>query len=341
MEPVQLAGTTVTHATLHNFDEIERLGVRIGDTVVVEKAGEIIPKVVRVLEKMRTGKEKKVSEPKKCPVCGSPVERYWLNDKSDKATKLQNDADRGAALICTNPKCYAQELERIIHFVSKKAFDIDGMGEKIVEQLLNEGLINNPADIFTLTKGDLEPLERFAEKSADNLIKAMEKAKHVTLPRFIFGLGIRHVGEETAIALANQFRSIEKIMKATKEELETVGDVGPRVSESIFEYFQDKESQKLVDDLIRNGVIIQKQKKLETGNWKLAGKTFVLTGTLSSLSRDQAKEKIRSLGGDVSGSVSKSTDYVIAGENPGSKFDKAKELGVKTIGEGEFIQMVK
>ncbi|MFA5813156.1 MAG: NAD-dependent DNA ligase LigA [Patescibacteria group bacterium] len=334
MEPVQLAGTTVTHATLHNFDEIKRLDVRIGDTVVVEKAGEIIPKVVRVLEKMRTGKELKIKRLKDCPICGSPVEQKIVGDKKKELS---------AALFCANPKCYAQELERIIHFVSKKAFDIDGLGEKIVEQLIDEGLIKNPADIFSLTKGDLEPLERFAEKSAENLVKAIEKAKSVTLPRFIFGLGIRHVGEETAIALANQFKNIEKLMKATNEELEAVEDVGPRVSESIFEYFKNKESKKLVEELISNGVKIKKQEKIETGNpgsgskdLKLAGKTFVLTGTLSSLSRDEAKEKIRQLGGSVSGSVSKNTDYVVAGENPGSKLDRARELGVKVLSEGEF-----
>jgi len=328
MYPVKLAGTTVTHATLHNFDEIERLGVRIGDVVVVEKAGDIIPKVVRVLEKMRSSGEKKIKEPKKCPVCGSGIKRYEIGDKKEASV----------ALICTNQKCYAQELKRIIHFVSKKSFNIDGLGKKIVEQLVNEGLIKNPADIFTLTKGDLEPLERFAEKSAENLIEAIDKSKKVTLPRFIFGLGIRHVGEETAIRLAQEFGNLKKIIKATKEDLEFVGDIGPRVSNSIYEYFKDSSNLKLLDELISNGVKITNY-QLPITNKKLKNKTFVLTGTLEKLTRDEAKEKIRMLGGEVSSSVSKKTDFVVAGENPGSKYDKAKKLGVKILDEGEFLKM--
>lgn len=331
MEPVRLAGTTVTHATLHNFDEIERLDVRIGDTVIVEKAGDIIPKVVRVLEKMRTGAEKKIHEPKTCPICHSPVERKEILDKKQ---------GKSAAIFCSNTKCYAQELERLIHFVSKKGFDIDGLGEKIVEQLVDEGLIKNPADIFTLKKGDLEPLERFAEKSASNLIETVEKAKHVTLARFVYSLGIKHVGEETAIRLADHFHKLEKIMGATIEDLEQVQDIGPRVSQSIVEYFKDKENKDLVEELIENGVVIKHALPKKTDS-KLAGKTFVLTGTMPNLTRGQAEEKIRELGGNVSGSVSKKTDYVLTGENPGSKYDKAKELGVKIIDEKEFLELAK
>lgn len=331
MEPVKLAGTTVTHATLHNFDEIDRLDVRIGDTVIVEKAGDIIPKVIRVLEKMRTGKEKKVSAPKTCPICHSPVERKENLDKKQA---------KSVAIFCSNPKCYAQELERLVHFVSKKAFDIDGLGEKIVEHLVDEGLIKNPADIFTLKQGDLEPLERFAEKSAGNLIEMISKSKNVTLPRFIFSLGIQHVGEETAIRLADNFKKLEKIMSASAEDLEKVEDIGPRVSQSIVDYFKDKENQKLVSELLKNGVIIKYTPPKKT-NSKLAGKTFVLTGTLPTLTRGQVEEKIRMLGGNVSGSVSKNTDYVLAGENPGSKYDKAKELDVKIIDEKEFLQLAK
>ncbi|MBU0596564.1 NAD-dependent DNA ligase LigA [Patescibacteria group bacterium] len=330
MEPVQLAGTTVTHATLHNFDEIERLDVRIGDTVIVEKAGDIIPKVVRVLEKMRTGKELKIKRLKDCPICGSSVEQRNIGDKKKEIS---------AGLFCTNKKCYAQELKNIIHFVSKKAFNIDGMGKKIVEQLVQEGIIKNVADIFTLTKGDLEPLERFAEKSAENLVEAIEKSKKVTLPRFIFGLGIRHVGEETGIALANCFGSLKKIMSADLEELVDINDVGPRVAESIFEYFKNDDNRKLVEELIQNGVVIKKQ---ETRNKKqiFHGKIFVITGSLESMSRDEAKEKIRALGGSVSGSVGKNTDYVLVGENPGSKYDKGIELGVKILDEKKFIDIL-
>jgi len=329
MEPVQLAGTTVTHATLHNFDEIARLDVRVGDTVVVEKAGDIIPKVIRVLEKMRNGEERQMKEITVCPICKSPVSRRNITGKTEKS----------AALFCTNKSCYAQELKNITHFVSKKAFNIDGMGKKIVEQLVDEGLVKNIADIFTLTKGDLEPLERFAEKSADNLVDAIDKAKEVTLPRFIFGLGIHHVGEETAIALANQFGTLKKFIDASFEDLEQINDVGPRVAESIRGYFDDSEKKALVEELIKNGVKIQKSSPTSKKGGALSGKTFVLTGTLSTMSRDEAKEKIRTRGGSITGSVSKKTDYVVVGENPGSKYEKAQNLGVAILTEQAFLAM--
>ena len=330
MEPVRLAGTTVTHATLHNFDEIKRLDVRVGDKVVVEKAGDIIPKVVRVLGKMRTGKEKKVGEPRRCPVCGSAVERRTIADKKQ---------GKSAALFCANPRCYGQELERIAHFVGKRAFDIDGLGEKIVAQLVHEGIIKNAADIFTLIEGDLEPLDRFAEKSAGNLVRAIETAKKVTLPRFLFGLGIPQVGEETALRLADHFHTLKMIMDASLEALDAVPDVGINVARSIYEFFQDKNSRKLIDELFKNGVKVRSPKS-EVRSRKLIGKTFVLTGTLSSMTRDQAKEKIRAWGGNVSESVSKKTDYLVAGESPGSKFEKAKMLGVKIVGEEQLKRLL-
>ncbi|MFH1947465.1 MAG: NAD-dependent DNA ligase LigA [Candidatus Magasanikbacteria bacterium] len=342
MDPVQLAGTTVTHATLHNFDEIKRLDVRIGDTVIVEKAGDIIPKVVRVLDKLRDGSEKRVHEPKKCPICGGEVKRREIlsrhegRDPSEGGEKKQGAS---VGLFCGNKKCFAQELKNIIHFVSKKTFDIDGLGKKIVEQLIEEGLIKNVADIFTLTKGDLEPLERFAEKSAENLIEAIKKAKQVTLPRFIFGLGIHHVGEETGITLAKEFRSLDGIMKASLEDLQSVNDVGPRVAESIYAWFSDADNRKLLEDLKNSGVEIE-YRKPKAESRKLSGQTFVLTGSMESMSRDEAKDKIRELGGDVSSSVSKKTDYVVAGEKAGSKFDRAKELGVKLLSEEEFIKLI-
>jgi len=330
MEPVKLAGTTVTHATLHNFDEIERLGVRVGDTVVVEKAGDIIPKVVRVLDKLRTGEEKKVRQPKNCPVCHSEVQKYGL---------ATGDIKEGVALICSNNKCYAKELENIIHFVSKKAFNIDGMGEKIVEQLLDEGLIKNVADIFTLKLGDLEVLERFASKSAQNLIEAIDNAKKVTFARFIFALGILHVGVETAEKLADHFSSLQKLQEASKEELENLSDVGPRVAQSIFTYFNESDNKKLLEDLLTNGVQIQTIKKQKDSE-KLANMTFVLTGTLPNLSREEIAEKIKNNGGQVVGSVSKKTSYVVVGENPGSKYDKAQELGVNILDEEGFLEML-
>lgn len=331
MEPVRLAGTTVTHATLHNFAEIRRLDARVGDTVVVEKAGDIIPKVVRVLEKMRAGYEKKVNEPKKCPICGAPVARKKVLDEKQSES---------VALYCSNPKCYAQELERIIHFVSKKAYDIDGLGGKIVEQLMSVGLIKNPADIFTLTKGDLEPLARFGEKSAGNLITSIQKSKQISLARFIFSLGIKHVGEETAIALANNFGALKKLMSASRTRLEQINDVGPRVAESIVDYFKTPSNRELIKELLGRGIKPLKPKNLKTLKQILAGKTFVLTGTLSSMTRDIVKEKIRALGGDISSSISKKTDYVVAGAEPGSKYAKAKKLGVKVMNENEFIRMI-
>ncbi|PIY92741.1 MAG: hypothetical protein COY70_01645 [Candidatus Magasanikbacteria bacterium CG_4_10_14_0_8_um_filter_42_12] len=332
MDPVQLAGTTVTHATLHNMDEIKRLRVKVGDKVVVEKAGDIIPKVLRVLDKMRDGSEKAIREPKKCPVCHSEVKRYELD--SGKGKK-----EAGAGLLCTNSACYAQELRRITHFVSKAAFNIDGMGKKIVEQLVDEGLIKHAADIFTLTIGDLSALERFGEKSAENLVNAIETSRDVTLARLIFALGIPHVGEETAVRLADVYGKLEKLQKATQEELEAIEDVGSTVAVSIVSWFGKKENQEFISELLENGVRIQYAHK-QIGKQVFAGMTFVLTGTLSTMTRDEAKEKIRARGGDVSGSVSKNTDFVVVGENAGSKAEKAASLGVKMVDEEEFGRML-
>ncbi len=331
MEPVKLAGTTVTHATLHNWDEIERLGVRIGDSVVVEKAGDIIPKIIRVLDKLRTGEEKKIREPKICPICKSDVQRRDVIDSTQEKT---------VALFCANKNCYAQQLRRLIHCAGKGGFDIDGLGKKIVEQLVKEGLIETAADIFTLTKGDLEPLERFAEKSAENLIAAINQAKQIPLARFINALGISHVGEETAIKLAQEFSTLDKISEATLEELEQISDVGPQVATSIYKYFKEEKNKKLLHDLIKNGVEIARPQAAVQGG-KLSGKTFVLTGTLSAMGRDEAKEKVRALGGTVSESVSKKTDYVVVGAEPGSKAKKASDLGVKILNEDEFVQLLK
>ena len=332
MEPVNLAGSTVTHATLHNFDEIDRLGVKIGDTVVVEKAGDIIPKVVRVLEKMRTGEEKSVKRPTKCPVCGSEVGVQTIS----KVSKAVDGSS--VALYCFNKNCYAKELENIIHFVSKKGFDIDHCGEKIVEQLVDEGIIKDAADLFTLTVGDLEPLDRFAEKSAQNLVEAVAKAKNITLARFINALGIMHVGEETADDLAQNFGMLEKLQKTTVEELLNMNGIGDRTAESIVEYFKNKKSSEFVDKLLKNGVVIKPVEKKKGG--KLIGQTFVLTGSLGSMSRDEAKQKIKDFGGEMSESVSKKTSYVVVGAEPGSKYDKAKKLGVKILNEKEFINII-
>jgi DNA ligase (NAD+) len=322
LRPVRLGGTTITRATLHNEDEIKRLDVRLGDTVVIQRAGDVIPDVVKVLKRMRTGQEKKFQMPKKCPVCGAKVVR-----------------PKGEAVHrCSNKKCGAQQRQRIEHFVSKKGFDIVGLGPKIVNQLMDEGLISDPADIFFLTEGDLLPLERFAEKSAKNLVEAIQKSKKISLAKFIYALGIRHVGEETAIDLASHFGSLDRLQKASLEELLSIQDIGEVVAKSIYDWFQDRVHLKFLDKLIKAGLKIEKvkiKKKI------LAGQTFVLTGELDSMTREEAKEKIRSLGGNIASSVSKKTDFVVVGREPGSKYERAKKLGVKIIEEEEFLEMLK
>jgi DNA ligase (NAD+) len=322
LKPVRISGTLITRATLHNEDEIKKLDVRIGDTVIIQRAGDVIPDVVKVIKKLRTGKEKKFKMPKKCPVCGSRV----IRPKGEVVHR------------CTNKNCGAQQKKRLIHFASKKAFNIEGLGPKIIEQLMDEGLMADPADFFSLTQGDLIPLERFAEKSAINLIESIAQSKKISLAKFIYALGIRYVGEETAINLAYHFGQIEEIRKANLEELSRVKDIGQVVAQSVFEWFNNRVSQQLVDRLIKSGIEIS---KVKTVRKKLTGQTFVLTGELGSLTREEAKEKIRQLGGEVANSVSKQTDFVVVGKEPGSKYDKAKKLGVKTIKEKEFLKTIK
>jgi len=321
LKPVSLSGVTISHATLHNQDEIKRLGLKIGDTVIIQRAGDVIPDIVKVLKNLRTGKERDFHMPSKCPVCGS------------KVYKKPNEV----AYYCSNKNCFAQLQRNINHSISKSAFNIDGLGPKIIEQLIENDLIDDVSDLFALTVDDLKPLERFAEKSASNIISAIKKAQEISLQRFIYALGIRHVGEETAFDLANYFGILEKLEKAKLEELEKIRDIGGVVAKSIYEYFQNQKNLDFIHKLIKNGIKIQKQKQIAQ---KLAGKTFVLTGTLEKYSRDSAKKKIRDLGGDVSGSVSKETDYVVLGENPGSKYDKAKKIGVKIIDEKEFLKLI-
>ncbi len=321
LSPVEVGGVTITRATLHNTDEIKRLGIKIGDTVVVGRAGDVIPNVVRVLTEMRTGKEKKFRMPPKCPTCGTKLKK----PKGEVAWK------------CPNPDCFARKKRYFYHFVSKGAFDIEGLGPKIINQLLEEGLIGDPADLFEIEKGDLLPLERFAEKSAQNLIEAIKKSKEINLVRFIYSLGIPQVGEQTAQDLANYFGSIKKLKEASLRELEEIQDIGPVVAESISNWFNKKSNRKLLLKLKEAGVEIKKMGKLQ----KLKGKTFILTGSLSTWSRHEAKKKIRQLGGKVLSSVSKRVDYLVVGENPGSKLEKAKKLGIKRINEDQFLKMIK
>lgn len=324
LKPVLLAGSLVSRATLHNEDEVERLDVRVGDTVVVQKAGDVIPDIVEVLKKLRTDKEQKFKMPKKCPICGSQVVRH----KGEAAT------------YCTNKKCFAQEKEKLIHFVCKKAFNIEGLGEKIVEKLMTEGLIKDSADIFNLTLDDLKPLERFAEKSAQNLVSAIEASKNITLAKFIYALGIRHVGEETALLLANYFGDLKKLEEASLEGLKEVREVGEVVAESVYKFFETESYLNLIERLFRAGVRIKNQ-EIEVKNKNFSGKSFVLTGALKSLTRDEIKDRIRELGGDISSVVSKKTDYVVVGKEPGSKYTKAQKLGIKILNEEEFLDLLK
>lgn len=325
LRPVLVAGSIVSRATLHNEDEIKRLDVRIGDTVVLQKAGDVIPDIVSVIKEMRTGKEKAFVFPKKIESCGG--------DGSIERIEGQS------AWRCVNKDSFAQQKRKFYHFVSKKAFNIDGCGPRILDVLLENNLVSSFDDIFTLKKGDLLNLPRFAEKSVDNLLSSVGKAREISLARFIVSLSIPQVGEETAIDLEKHFGGLEKIRKAKVEELQQINGVGSVVGASVFDWFSNKENSKLVDHLL-NQVKIQKSEVGKNTPGKLSGKSFVITGTLSSMSRDEAKAKIRALGGDISESVSSKTTYLIAGENPGSKLEKAKQLGVRVLDEKAFLDLI-
>jgi len=320
--PVKLAGSTVSRATLHNEDEIRRKDVRVGDTVVVQKAGDIIPEVVSVAKDKRPRNSKAFTMPTECPVCGGEI--------------IQKPGE--VAHRCANSKCFTVQLRKLEHFVSRKAFNIDGLGTKIVEQLYKEGLIKDFADIFTLKEGDIQPLERFAEKSSANLIDSINKSKKISLDRFIYALGILHVGDQTARDIVQIFNTWDKFKNASQEDLEDIEGVGEKVANSIREYLSDENNQKIITKLFANGVELKSETKKTSS--KLAGKTFVLTGTLNSITREEAEGKIRALGGKASSSVSKNTDYVVAGDNPGSKYDKAKELNVNILSESKFKSML-
>jgi len=329
LDPVKVGGVTITHATLHNIDEIKRLNLKINDTVIVERAGDVIPKIVKVLLKLRDGCEKKIEYPKQCPVCGNKVER-----------KLGEVAYR-----CLNKNCYAINLRKLSHWTSKGAIDIEGLGPKVVEQLIKSGLVNDISDFYGLTIDDLKPLERFADKSAENLIKAIKNKKEIDLERFIYGLGIRHIGEETAVFLSKKIKLktnkiselINTFQKYTKEELENFEDIGPVMVDSLFNWFRDDKNLEILKKLEQKGVVI---KKIEQKKQTLNGKIFVITGTLLNLTRADAKSKIRELGGSISSTISKKIDFVVVGKNPGSKYNKAVKLGVKIISEDEFKKIL-
>ncbi len=325
LEPVSVGGVTVSNATLHNQDEIERKDIRIGDTVIVRRAGDVIPEVVAVVKSHRPPNARKPRLPKHCPVCGSDV----ILLPGEKIARCSGGL-----------YCPAQRREAIKHFASRRAMDIEGLGDKLVEQLDEKGLIRDVADLYYLRQEDLENLERMGKKSAQNLLRAIEKSKSTTLARFIYALGIRHVGEATAKELANHFGSLERIMKASREELEAVPDIGPVVAESIYRFFREKHNREVIDKLLKAGIHWPAPRKREEGSLPLAGKTFVLTGTLSSMTREEAKEKLEALGAKVSGSVSKKTSYVVVGADPGSKYEKALQLGIPVLDEPAFLELI-
>ncbi|PJE74184.1 MAG: DNA ligase (NAD(+)) LigA [Candidatus Taylorbacteria bacterium CG10_big_fil_rev_8_21_14_0_10_41_48] len=323
LRPVLVAGSVVSRATLHNEDEISRLDIRIGDTVILQKAGDVIPDIVSVVKELRTGKEKKFVFPTHIFECGGDGRIERIPGQS--------------AHRCVIRDSLTLLKRKFRYFASRGAFDIEGCGPKVVDALLDAGLISTFPDLFKIKRGDLLSLPRFAEKSADNLIESIEKARRVTLPRFITSLSIDHVGEETAYLLADRFGSLEKVLNTSKEEFEAVDGIGPVVAKSLATWFSDKNNKKIITALEKE-VEIEKIKKVSS--LPLAKKSFVLTGTLASLERTLAEEKIRLLGGDVSSSVSKKTSYVVVGDNPGSKADKAKALGVTILSEGDFLRLL-
>ena len=319
LEPVLVAGTTVSRATLHNQDEIDRLDVRIGDTVIIQKAGDIIPDIVSVLKNLRDGEQKPFVLPRHCPVCGQTV--------------VKKDGE--VAYYCPNKKCYGQNVERLIHFVSKKAFNIEGLGKRIVRLLVDKGLVVSPFDFFSLKAGDLEVLPGFAAKKADNLIKAIFAARQIDLSNFIYALGIRHVGEETARLLADHFGDLKKFSQATEEELMTISDIGPEVAASIVAWW--RENSEVFSAIGQAGIKIKNPSRV---SGPLAGKTFLFSGSLS-LDRERAKNMLRLAGGKTLSAVSKKLDYLVIGENPGSKLTQARAMkNIKIIGEAEFLQLI-
>jgi len=349
--PTLVAGSTVSKATLHNMDQIKRLGIKISDTVVIQKAGDVIPEVVEVLINMRTGKEKEFKMPEVCPVCSSVIERkesgfsksyssqnLLMGGKRDQAIAHRAFAETGkssVAYYCNNKNCPARNRRELQHFVN--VFEIYEIGPKILDRLKDEGLITDAADLFTLEKSDLSGLERFGEKSADNIISSIEAHKKVPFWRFIYALGIVHVGEQTAQDLANHFKELDKLMEADEEQVNNIENIGPIVSNSIYEFFKNKNNLKFINKLFANGVSVYQEKAKGKA---FSNKVFVLTGTLPSLSREEAKKIIIENGGTVSSAVSKNTNFVLVGENPGSKYNEAKKIGIKIMEEVEFLKMI-
>lgn len=323
LRPVEVSGVTVSRASLHNWDEIARLGVRKGDHVVVERAGDVIPDVVRVLAEKRTGREEEIPLPAVCPQCGSPV------------TRLEGEV----VPRCQGLSCPAQRKESIKHFASRGGMDIEGLGDRYIDQLLRLEAVKDVADLYRLTRDDLFRFERMGEKLAENLLSAIERSKHRPLSRLLYALGIRHVGEHMAKVLARQFGSLEELEKASREELMAVHEVGPQVAESVVNFFRSPLNREVLDRLRGFGVVPEREERRAGGDF--AGKTFVFTGSLAHLGRKEAQEMVESRGARAAGSVSRKTDYVVAGEDAGSKLERARELGVRVLSEEEFIAMMK
>jgi DNA ligase (NAD+) len=326
LQPVFVGGVTVTNATLHNEDEVQRKDIRVGDTVVVRRAGDVIPEVVRVVAAERPPRTRPFVLPERCPVCGSAVRR---------------SEDEAIARCTAGLFCPAQRKQALLHFASRRAMDIEGLGEKLVEQLVDKGSVRTPADLYRLDSAGLAALERMAEKSAGNLITAIEKSKQTTLARFVFALGIRNVGESTAQDLARCFGSIDRLAGADAVTLQQVPDVGPVVAHSIAGFFAEPHNREVIEQLLASGVRFAETTppRLDTAS-PVYGKTFVLTGTLPHLKRDEAQQRIRDQGGKVSGSVSKQTDYLVSGAEPGSKYDRARELGITILDEADFLKLL-
>jgi DNA ligase (NAD+) len=336
LEPIQVSGVTITRATLHNKEEIKRLGLRVGDTVIVSRAGDVIPQITKVLPNLRTGKERKFQMPKKCPICNT----------------LTEEDERGIIVRCPNKNCPARSQENLYHFIGKGAFDIKGIGPKLIDRLLDEGLIQDAADLFNLKEGDIIPLERYGEKSSQNIISAIQSRKKILFNQFLFALGIIHIGEETALVLAKYFQekfnlnqniTIQKLIKAsndfTKDDFEKIPMVGPKIGKSIYDWFKDKGNILFLEKLYKAGIQLIPVKNIEKKG-KFTNLIFVITGTLDAMSREEAKKRILNQGGKFQETISSKTNYLIVGKNPGSKYEKAKSLGVKIISEKEFLKML-
>jgi len=321
LEPVKISGITIKRASLHTMDIINERDIRIDDTVLVQRAGDVIPEVVMPVKEKRTGEEKKIVMPDKCPSCGTPVER------------------EGSYYYCPNLSCPAQLRGRITHLASRRGFDIEGLGEKIVEQLMSEGLVKDMGDIFYLSKESLLPLERFAEKSAENLEKEIENSKSVPFERFINSLSIRHVGERTAQILAQNYPDIKALMTATQEGLTSIHTIGSEIAERVVHFFETEKNRELVEKMLSAGIRITYPESTQVSDG-LNGQTFVFTGGLESLTRDEAAQLVENHGGRASASVTKKTSYVVAGKDPGSKYAKAQSLGIEILTEDEFRKLI-